>query len=320
MKNPPIARCRDWTDCLVLLSEVDAPVCDTALADERLQHVAGVSVAWYLHQSGLDEGLPDTPALWVIGAERLDAEPGPALASMLDLDAVQTTRIGPELAEGQGSCRGTLDDCAVRLPLPDLALCLHPGLELHPDLIGPGMARLLEARVPVIGASYSMDEYERDAWVAGLHGLRLSAPVQNPWALDPGNTGLEWAGWLWHVEGMRPEGLIRPDAGALEDVRLLSEMVAHSRLSGLWPQPAPPGSSFMLPQQNGGHREMIHVFDGYYLDPERRQVYAVEGGRLVPTDTSVPAELVDVWPRGREDMPRALWAARVKRLYLLQRG
>ena len=33
MKNPPIARCRDWTDCLLLLSADEAPACDTALAE-----------------------------------------------------------------------------------------------------------------------------------------------------------------------------------------------------------------------------------------------------------------------------------------------
>lgn len=318
MKNPPIARCRDWTDCLLLLSADEAPACDTALTDARLQHVAAVSGAWYLWQADLlPKYLDETASVWIIGAERLDAGLGAGLARLLGLSGLRSIDIGPQ-AEGESACRDSLDSCAGDLPLPAVAFCFHPGLEVHPELIGPGLQRLIQAGVPLVGASYSFDEYERDAWVAGLGGLRLSQPASNPWALDPGNTGLEWGAWMWHVEAMSGAELRRPDPTEVARVRLLSEMVAHSRLQGLWPQPAPPGSSFLLPQRSGGQREMIHVFDGYYLDPVSRRIYAVDGGRLVPTETRVPEALAAAWPRDAGDMPRNLWAAEVKRRCLLQ--
>jgi hypothetical protein len=156
--------------------------------------------------------------------------------------------------------------------------------------------------------------------MAQAYSYGLINAADNPFALDPGSTGLQWADQLWQFsKELIPDSdaLARPDSDLIDAVRCLSKMVAHSRLQGIWHQPAPPGSRFQIPDTKGGSRIMIHIMDSYYLDPGSGVLYGVEDGRLKPYEIRVSDEDIAADPAGDDPMLLALWAARIKSRYLV---
>jgi hypothetical protein len=172
----------------------------------------------------------------------------------------------------------------------------------------------------VIGSPYSEEEYQRDRLMADAYGYALTMDQDNPFALDPGSTGLRWADRMWDFSQEQipsQEALKAPDKALIDSVQCLSRMVAHSRLNGIWAQPAAPGSGFLIPDTRGGGRTMIHVMDSYYLDPASGRIYGVEEGRLRQTEVQVKLEDIDALPVSGDPMEAALWAARIKSKYLV---
>jgi hypothetical protein len=283
-----------------------------------------VSLAWYLarHFSELLER--KQLELWVIGAELIDGKDEGAwfhcLEALMGIDGVNYRLIGPALKSPDNDRihSGTLDEAInLGLPAPDLAVIFQPGFEEHASMLESGIADLLRSNTLVIASSYSEEEFERDRLMAQAYGFQVSEPEHNPFSFDLAETGLKWANTLWRFEPAVPAVDYKVDQALIDAVQCLSHMVAHSRVKGFWNQPAAPGSLFLIPDTSGGQREMIHVFDNYYLDRAARTLYGLDGGRLRPTEIQVSNEDMQAYPEHRAPINLALWAAGIKQRYLL---
>ncbi len=264
--------------------------------------------------------------VWIIGAELVDTGNGGrlyrCLEPLLGLDEAEVYLIGPELQfEGDQCFKGRLEEYPAFREgrYPDVAVIFQPGFEEHTQLLESGDIRtLLRNGCRVIGSSYSEEEYLRDRLMARAYGYELSPASDNPYALDPADTGLHWGDRMWHFQGKTPTDEFTPDLQLAEDVRRLSRMVAHSRLHGSGHQPANPGYRFEAPDGKGGHRLMMHIMDGYYLDPSQGLIYGVQDGRLLRTNVSLSKPELQRIPRDEDPMTLALWAARIKDEYLMK--
>lgn len=325
MNKPLVLQCQSWADCLTALKGQDCLGSKTQTEQElKLALLPVVSLSWYLARHFPELLERKQLDLWVIGAELIDGKDEGGwyrcLEALMGIDTVNYRLIGPALKSPDNDRihSGTLDEAiSLGMNAPDLAVVFHPGLEENASVLESGMAELLGKNTRVIASSYSEEEYERDRLMALAYGFQVSAPENNPLSLDPAETGLEWASTLWHFEQAVPDNDHQVDQALIEAVQCLSHMVAHSRVKGFWNQPAAPGSLFLIPDTRGGQRVMIHIFDNYYLDRVAQTLYGLDGGRLRPTEIQVSYEDVQAYP---EDMPPiilALWAAGIKKRYLI---
>jgi len=283
-----------------------------------------VSLAWYLARHFPEFSERKQLDLWVIGAELIDGKDEGAwfrcLEALLGIDEVNYRLIGPALKSPDNDRihSGTLDEAiSLGLPAPDLAVIFQPGFEENTSMLEAGIADLLRSDTLLIASSYSEEEFERDRLMAQAYGFKVSKPENNPFSFDLAETGLKWANTLWRFEPTVPAVDYRPDQALIDAVQCLSHMVAHSRVKGFWNQPAAPGSLFLIPDTSGGQREMIHVFDNYYLDKAARTLYGLDGGRLRPIEIQVSNEDMQAYPEYGVPINLALWAAGIKKRYLL---
>ncbi len=286
-----------------------------------------VSLAWYLARHFPEYLERQHLDLWVIGAELIDGKDAggwfACLEALLGIEAVHYRLIGPDVnaPDNERILKGTLNEVLAQgMAPPDLAVIFQPGFEENTSLLEGGLSELLSASTHVIASSYSEEEYERDRLMAQAYGFQLAKAENNPFSLDPAETGLKWAGCLWHFEQALPDAGFKPDQVMINAVQCLSHMVAHSRIKGFWNQPAAPGSSFLIPDTGGGQREMIHVFDNYYLDRRAGVIYGLDEGRLRPTEIEVSHEDLQAYPEYTTPIYLALWAAAIKQQYLLGGG
>jgi hypothetical protein len=293
----------------------------------RINLLPVVSLAWYLSTSiRPDSRFGKGITVWIVGAELVDTGNGGrlyrCLMPLLGLDSVNLQLIGPELKSGGAQCfQGRLDQYPDFLEghYPDVAVLFQPGFEEHTQILGSGdISALLRHGCMIIGSSYSKEEYLRDQLMARAYGYELSPSSDNPYALDPADTGLHWGDQMWHFHEKLPADDFTPDLLLAEDVRRLSRMVAHSRLHGAGHQPAIPGYRFEAPDGKGGYRQMMHIMDGYYLDPSQGLVYGVQDGRLLRTNVSLSQDELQRIPQDEDPMLLALWAARIKDEYLMK--
>jgi hypothetical protein len=292
--------------------------------ESRLALLPVVSLAWYLSRVLPETMNRDRLELWVIGAELIDGRDDGAwyncLGALLDIPEIHYHLISPTLTSTRNNSvfGGTLETFLEQgNSVPDIAVIFQPGFEENASLLEAGLGVLLKAGTRVIASSYSEEEFERDRLMAQAFGFQVSESLDNPFSLDPSDTGLHWADRLWHFMPEVPDDQHAPDQALIDAVRCLSRMVAHSRLQGIWVQPAPPGSLFEIPDTEGGRREMIHIFDNYYLDRAARTLYGLDGGRLRSTEIRVSSEEVGAYPKNGIPVERALWAAGIKNRYLL---
>jgi hypothetical protein len=283
-----------------------------------------VSLAWYVSSFIPEVIQRDRLDVWIIGAELIDGRDEGlwygCLGALLGIAEVRCQLISPTLPEEQNSTvfHGTLDVFLERTEVrPDLAVIFQPGFEENASLLEKGLRTLLGSGTRVMASSYTEEEYERDRLMVQAFGFEVSHSQDNPFSLDPSETGLRWADRLWHFQQVLPADGHEPDRALIESVRCLSHMVAHSRLQGIWTQPAAPGSLFEIPDTQGGRRQMIHIFDNYYLDRTARVLYGLDNGRLRPTEIQVSAEDVRSYPGNAVPIDLALWAAGIKSRYLL---
>lgn len=294
---------------------------------------------------GIEQFAPTLPdkgriRVAVVGAEWLDGLDGGRWYSLLGplLErplAVEGVLIGPQLESGsEGSVNALVSDAPaftrVRDTLQhfiekdgrdiDLAVIFQPGLDSETALLDPpGPAPLLSAGVPVLGSSYSRDEFLMEREILQAFGYGCRGPADNPLALDVGREEAHWGAILWALDPARiPTGA--PDLGAVAAVQRLSRMLAHSKLQGMLVPLERLGESVALPRREGGERTMIYLFDAFYVASDTGEVYMVDGSALRPTEVRIEAgDLRDYPGSTAEGLDRALWAARIKEDYLLRR-
>ena len=331
LNKPLIQQCQSWNACIKELSSQDCmPVDSNHQSELKLALIPAVSLAWYLSSHCPELLSRQKLTIWIIGAELIDARDQggwyQCLTPLLDIPEIQVRLIGPKLEDSGKSdviYKGTAEELLQQegIQTPDVAVMFQPGFEEEDSLLASGaISRLLKANCIVIGSSYSDEEYQRDRLMAEAYGFELVTSSDNPFSLDPAETGLHWADRMWSFSPGRipdQDELARPDQALIESVQCLSRMTAHSRVKGIWAQPAPMGSSFEIPDTKGGTRTMIHIMDSYYLDPASGRLYGVEEGRLRPMDIQVSEDDVEAFPGGSAPMPLALWAAGIKSRYLV---
>jgi hypothetical protein len=299
-------------------------------ADLQMAMLPVVSIAWYLmnhFQDLMDRSHLD---VWIIGAELIDGRDAGywyrELGNLTGIDHINVQLVGPNVPDNSDNAAifsGTVEDLLAQNDNqgPDVAVIFQPGFEEEDSLLSSGaLAQLLGDNCKVLGSSYIEEEYHRDRLICEAYGYRLSEDTENPYALDPASTGLRWAERLWHFDNAfipTKENLETPDLHLIELVKCFSRMTAHSRLHGIWLQPAPPGSTFQIPDTRGGVRMMVHIMDSYYLDPAAGALYGVEDSRLRPCDIAVAYEDIQSMPINGNPMDLALWAAQIKSKYLV---
>jgi hypothetical protein len=272
----------------------------------------------------------------VIGAEWLDALDsgrwysllGPLLGRPL---SVEGYLVGPQLESGSldsvnslvaqapafERIQETLQQFLEGKGRPvDVAVVYQPGLDSDTALLEPpGPGPLLEAGIPVLGSSYSRDEFLMEREILRAFGYECAEPVSNPMALDLGREEARWGALLWALSPQRP-GRGEPDREAVAEVQRLSRMLAHSKLQGMLVPVESLGESFGIARREGGQREMIYLFDSFYVARDSGEVFAVEGNALRPTEVRVGTADLSAYPDGA-GLARALWAARLKEKYLI---
>lgn len=276
----------------------------------------------------------------VLGAEWLDALDsgrwysllGPLLGRAL---SVEGYLVGPQLESGSlgavhalvaeapafEGVRGTLQQFLEGKSRPiDLAVIYQPGLDSDTALlVPPGPAPLLEAGIPVLGSSYSKDEFLMEREILHAFGYECDEPVDNPLALDLGREEARWGAVLWALKAARPPRS-EPDREAVAAVQRLSRMLAHSKLQGMLIPLERLGDSFGIPRREGGERQMIYLFDAFYVARDSGDVFMVEGNALRPTEVHIPAVDMQAYPEAVDTgLDRALWAARLKEKYLIRK-
>jgi len=276
----------------------------------------------------------------VVGAEWLDALDsgrwysllGPLLGRDLSVEGIL---IGPRLEDGSaGTVKSLVADATAFERATDtlqhflqgdgeavdVAVLFQPGLDDDTSLLEPpGLAPLLEAGIPVLGSSYSGDEFRMEREILRAFGYASRPPVDNPLALDPGREEARWGSVLWALERAGTENC-EPDREKISDVRRLSRMLAHSKLEGMLIPLERLGESFGIPRREGGEREVIYLFDVFYAARDTGEVFQVDGNALRPTDVRIKSEDMHAYPAAAEGLGRALWAARMKEEYLLRTG
>jgi len=325
LNKPLVLQCQSWSDCLIGLKG-QACLGSTTLSEQELKLalLPVVSLAGYLARHFPEFLERKQLDLWVIGAELVDGKDEGAwfrcLEPLMGIESLNYRLIGPTLKSPDNDriLSGTLEEAiSLDMSLPDLAVIFQPGLEENTSMLEAGMADLLRSNTLVIASSYSDEEFERDRLMAEAYGFQVSEPENNPFSFDPADTGLKWAHTLWRFEPVVPAVDYKADQGLIDAVQCLSHMVAHSRVKGFWNQPAAPGSIFLIPDSGGGQREMIYIFDNYYLDRAARTLYGLDGGRLRPTEIQVSNEAIQAYPEHMTPIRLALWAAEIKKRYLL---
>lgn len=204
---------------------------------------------------------------------------------------------------------------------PDVAVIFHPGFQKNRSWLEDGsLAALLERGVHVMVASFEHDEYEMDSWVAESYGLAASPDVaMNPFFLDIGTpqSPARWARALW---SLRRGETLAPPATAMRMAALdeLTAMSMHSHLHTSMAVP-PPGFLTQLTRPDGVGLSYIHVFDGFFADPTGGELWRLtDDGRLTGAGRLPPSELASYPRNAVRNIDRAVWAAGVKRRYLLR--
>lgn len=338
----PVATCHSWD---ALLATVRAAPWGSALAaypDRVAMGVlaAPVAVAYWLAQRMpelLDRSRIDA---LVIGAEKLDAVDGgrwyQLVPRLLGRDSeIRMTLVGDRLARefrspaafhaprapADGYC-GTLASFLSQAELGryDIAILFHPGFQKHrPWLEDGSLARLVAAGVPLVVSSYEEDESEIEQWVVAAHGFAAPGAVTlNPFYLDFSERGAvaRWGRALWPIGGEAPGAGQAIDVERLAALDELARMVMHSLALGATLR-MDYGQSVVARASNGATRELIYVFDDFYLDPHNGQLLSLAGGALTVAGSVSAADLAKHPGSSASDLERAIWAARMKSAYLL---
>jgi hypothetical protein len=342
LAQSPVAACSDWSALLALLQSQPGGAALAAAPTKILQAVlaAPVAVARWIAERAPQLAAKSPLHVLVVGAEKLDAVDQGCWYQMLpmllatELD-LRVTLVGDRLDAGASSPvrafapaiparlhRGLLASflAAQGTGTHDLVFLFHPGFQKHRGwLCDASLAALVAAGAPTVAAAYGQDESEVDRWVAQCHGYSTHAEtLLNPFWLDfsDADSEVHWGRALWQFGGQVPAAGAQVDHVRLAQLDRLSRMVMHSIALGNTPL-APQGSAVKLNASNGASRELIYLFDEYFLDPGCSDVLALRAGGLQRVFT-LPATAIADYPRSNaRDLDRAVWAAGIKAEHLM---
>jgi hypothetical protein len=342
LAQAPVATCSDWDSLLALLQAHPRGSMLAAAPKKLLQAVlaAPVAVALWIAERAPHLAARCPVHILVVGAEKLDAVDQGRWYQLLpmllatDLD-VRVTLVGDRLdADASSRLRALAPRIPARLHAgsiasflagqgaaePHLVFLFHPGFQKHRGwLSDTSLAALVAAGAPPVAVAYGQDESEVDRWVAQCHGYSTRREtLLNPFALDfsDAHSQLQWGRALWQFADEPP------DPGAsVDDVRLarldqLSRMVMHSITLGNAPL-APQGAMVALDASNGARRQLIYIFDQYFLDPGCGGVFALRAGGLQQVCTLPATAIADHPGNDASDLERAVWAAAMKAEHLM---
>lgn len=320
-------------DAVPALAAAPRPVAQGVLA-------APAAVARWIAERAPHLRRAATLRLLVVGAEKLDAVDAgrwyQSIAWLLETPRiVEVDLVGRELAAGFVSplervAPGPAARChadslagflATARPLAfDLAIMFHPGFPKHQGwLRDESLARLLAAGVPLVVASYELDEYEMDRWVVECHGFAVTGePLLNPFFLDMGAPAnpVRWARALWQFAATAPSPGRSVDGERLRALDRLGDMVMHSMQSNQVPLQAY-GALVEGRAQDGSELRLVYVFDSFFIDPRHGAVLSYRDGALQRVAEISPAELAAYPGADATALDRAVWAAGIKARHLL---
>lgn len=341
MRMAPILSCADWPSLIAVLAQ---DMAFKALNDARPETAAAVLAApaaiarWIAFKAPAMAEKPRLKLL-VLGAESTDAvDKGrwyQAIPRLLGNDAtVEVHLLGAELAADFSSSlaahappvaahtqRALLADflAACGGERFDLVVLFQPGFQKHRGWLQEGgIGGLLEAGTLVMGASYASDEYEMERFVLACHGFTAStSSMPNPFFLELGDeqSSIRWGGELWQIEASPVRGFQRDDARLLA-LENLNRMVLHSMNVVGAPSPLC-GALTELSAADGRRRNLLHVFDHRFVDPDDGAIYLLNGDVLQQCGVLPAAELARYPRDAASHLERALWAADIKSRYLL---
>ncbi len=198
----------------------------------------------------------------------------------------------------------------------DLAVVFHPGLQKHRHwLIDGSFAAFIAAGVPLMAASYGVDEYEVDRWVLECYGFDASTePVINPLFLDLSDTHASvcWGKVLWCFSPHLPSAGFVADHERLLALDLLTSMVMHS-MTKVGVHTPDYGAKVELRSSDGGSMTLIHIFDNHFMNPENGALlHLTDEGKIRDIGIAVQVDAA-TWPgMAARSIERAIWAARIK--------
>jgi hypothetical protein len=343
--SPLVAAHGDWEALLAALAARPrwAALARLPAASARAALAAPVALAFWIAHRAPELAARARLRLLVIGAEALDAaDEGrwyALLPELLDARfAVEATLVGAALDPEAASAGAALAPPAPARRRPgrladflreadraafDLAVVFHPGLQVHREWLEDGsLAQLLSAGVPLLASSYETDEFEMDRWVLECYGFAVAGDaLVNPFFLELGEpeAPARWGRALWRFAERVPAAGTPPDRARLAALDLLTEMVMDSMLEEAAAAPAP-GERVQLHASTGARRELIHVFDRHFADPETHRLWYLAPDGEMRAAGELPASDFEAWPGpGAREIERAVWAARIKAERLLAR-
>lgn len=203
----------------------------------------------------------------------------------------------------------------------DIAVIFHPGLGKHRGWLEDGsFARLIAGGVQLVASAYEEDEFEMDRWVVESYGYSvLEDPVINPFFLDLDHeqTRVRWGRALWGFGPSVPATGFVPDAERLAALDTLTRMVMHS-MTHVGAPGLDPGVRVELKAQTGARLELMHIFDGRFVDPGTFDLLRLNPeGALERCGKLSGGELASYPGAGARALERAIWAARIKAAHLL---
>jgi hypothetical protein len=334
----PILRCANWEALLAELAGEGQPGFPHHIPRKVAAAVLAAPAAIALWIAARLPRLADRDRLrlLVLGAETVDAVDEGRwyawLPGMLGRRcAIEATLLGDQLESSFSSdaahlapaqpvrrIQGTLGQFLREEDVSgyDFAVLFHPGMQKNRGWLEDGsLAQIVASGVPLVASAYEEVECEMDQWVVESCGFTaLPDVLRNPFFLDlsDGQTTIQWARVLWQFGPGVPAPRQAPDRARLEALDLLTTMVMHSMLEGNAP-PFEPGARIELQASSGARRVLIHVFDGYCVDPTTRELLQLTSAGELRFCGEVSPEEITAYPaRSARGIERAIWAARIK--------
>ena len=210
----------------------------------------------------------------------------------------------------------------------DLVVMFHPGFESHLRewMYEDGvLVDLISTGVPVVGASYAIDEYEMDRTLAECAGLALSEPIINPFFIDLNEEGggkdsfvAHFGEVLWSFDPKHSDLAPLEEFDAKSgDIDLLSRiqgsLAAHDASFGNAPLDhwESIGREERLPNDPPG-QTVIRLFRNLAVRRSSGEVIVITSEKFAgKTPLSLSNDVLATYPVSGSRIDRACWAARV---------
>ncbi len=212
----------------------------------------------------------------------------------------------------------------------DLACVFHPGFEIHHRdwLNDRGLGDLIAAKIPAMGTSYTVSEFQRDDYVLRTYGYGIEPNYAiNPFHMNfadalQGNVDIKWAQVLWKFSAALPDIDHNIDNARLVDVAALSQIILQSTLSGLNTATDRCAQRVIRAESENARDYFIHIFNDFVVRENSLVVYVDVGGTLkVVRDVSLSqTELAERPCEDVAEIERAIWGAKIMSRWSKSRG